>query len=103
MITAMRDAYLAKAAADPRMIPSLRRRFVNITMASMPRCARLKSSEQRQSRSICRIYFRFAARAYRRPLPEDRDVTICSRIIESCGEESACPTKMPFVNPWSVC
>ena len=85
VIIAMRDAYLAKAAADPSNDPVASRAIREHYDGSMPPCARLKSCEQRQSRNICRHLLRFAARAYRRPLSktESDDLLAYYRTLRS--------------------
>ena len=74
VIFGLRDAYLAKAAADPRTIRWRTRRSAIISSASTPRCAAWKGCARRPSRSIWKRLLQFAARAYRRPLTQaERD------------------------------
>ena len=92
---AMRDAYLAKAAADPKNDPvapqAIRDHFdrVNSTLRSLE-----KEHGDAEPKHLDAL-LDFAARAYRRPLDARRNATICSPITTRCGPRTNCRMKTP--------
>ena len=100
VIIKMRDAYLAKALANPSNDPvapeAIRHHYdgINATLRNIEK--QRIDAEPKHLEAIQR----FAERAYRRPMTGKRNGRICLRSIRNSGRRIRSRTKTRFGIPW---